>query len=74
MKGMHFPIHVILTSLKLYFLNNSSTRSISQFFMIKYNGFIIMQSSDYKFKLALNLLDFCFKKGANLLVQVSIVI
>ena len=34
MKGMHFPLHVILTALTLYFLNNSSTRAISQFLMI----------------------------------------
>lgn len=34
MKGMRFPLHVILTALTLYFLNNSSTRAISQFFMI----------------------------------------
>lgn len=34
MKGMHFPLHVILTTLTLYFLNNSSTRAISQFLMI----------------------------------------
>lgn len=34
MKGMRFPLHVILTSLTLYFLNNSSTRAISQFLMI----------------------------------------
>ena len=34
MKGMRFPLHVILTALTLYFLNNSSTRAISQFLMI----------------------------------------
>lgn len=34
MKGMHFPLHVILDELTLYFLNNSSTRDISQFLMI----------------------------------------
>ena len=34
MKGMRFPLHFILTSLTLYFLNNSSTRAISQFLMI----------------------------------------
>lgn len=34
MKGMRFPIHVILTALTLYFLNNSSTRDISQLFII----------------------------------------
>lgn len=33
-KGMHFLLHVILTALTLYFLNNSSTRAISQFLMI----------------------------------------
>ena len=33
MKGMRFPLHVILTTLTLYFLNNSSTRMISQFLM-----------------------------------------
>ena len=31
MKGMRFPLHVILTALTLYFLNNTSTRAISQF-------------------------------------------
>ena len=34
MKGMYFPLHVILTALTLYFLNNSSTRAIYQFLMI----------------------------------------
>lgn len=34
MKRMRFPLHVILTALTLYFLNNSSTRAISQFLMI----------------------------------------
>lgn len=34
MKGMRFPLHVILTALTLYFLNNSSTRIISQSLMI----------------------------------------
>ncbi|USS00673.1 IS6 family transposase [Clostridium septicum] len=34
MKGMRFPLHVILTALTLYFLNNSSTRAISQLLMI----------------------------------------
>lgn len=34
MKEMRFPLHVILTALTLYFLNNSSTRAISQFLMI----------------------------------------
>lgn len=34
MKGMRFPLHIILTALTLYFLNNSSTRSISQFLLI----------------------------------------
>ena len=34
MKGMRFPLHVILTTLTLYFLNNSLTRAISQFLMI----------------------------------------
>jgi DNA-directed RNA polymerase subunit RPC12/RpoP len=37
MKGMRFPLHVILTALTLYFLNNSSTRSISQFLMMNSN-------------------------------------
>lgn len=31
MKGMRFPLHIILTALTLYFLNNFSTRAISQF-------------------------------------------
>ena len=31
MKGMRFPLHVILTALTLYFLNNTSTRAISHF-------------------------------------------
>ena len=31
MKGMRFPLHVILTALTLYFLNNTSTRAIAQF-------------------------------------------
>lgn len=34
MKGMRFPLHVILTALTLYFLNNSSTRAISHFLLI----------------------------------------
>lgn len=34
MKGMRFPLHIILAALTLYFLNNSSTRAISQFLMI----------------------------------------
>lgn len=34
MKGMCFPLHVILTALTLYFLNNLSTRAISQLLMI----------------------------------------
>lgn len=31
MKGMRFHLHVILTALTLYFLNNTSIRSISHF-------------------------------------------
>lgn len=34
MKGMRFPLNTILTALSLYFLNNSSTRMISQFLSI----------------------------------------
>lgn len=34
MKGIRFPLHVILTALTLYFSNNSSTTAISQFLMI----------------------------------------
>lgn len=34
MKGIRFPLHVILTALTLYFFNNSSTRAISQFLII----------------------------------------
>ena len=30
MKGMRFPLHVILTALTLYFLNNTSTRATAQ--------------------------------------------
>lgn len=37
MKGMRFSLNVILTALTLYFLNNSSTRSISHFLMINSN-------------------------------------
>ena len=37
MKGIRFPLHIILTALTLYFLNNSSTRSISQFLMLTHN-------------------------------------
>ena len=31
MKGMRFPLHIILTALTLYFLNNRSTQAISHF-------------------------------------------
>ena len=34
MKGILFPIHTILTALTLYFLNNTSTRIISQFLKV----------------------------------------
>lgn len=37
LKGMRFPFHVVITALTLYFLNNSSTRSISDFFMATSN-------------------------------------
>ncbi|MGM8309572.1 IS6 family transposase, partial (plasmid) [Clostridium perfringens] len=37
MKGMCFPLHTILTALTLYFLNNTSTRSIAQFKKTTYN-------------------------------------
>ena len=37
MKGMRFPLHTILTALTLYFLNNSSTRTISQFLFVTSN-------------------------------------
>lgn len=33
MKGIRFPLHIIITALTLYFLNNSSTRAISQFLL-----------------------------------------
>ena len=36
-KRMRFPMFVIITALNLYFLNNSSTRKISQFLYITYN-------------------------------------
>lgn len=34
---MRFPLHTILTALTLYFLNNSSTRAISQFLLVSCN-------------------------------------
>ncbi len=34
MKGMIFSLNTILTALTLYFLNNSSTRAISQFYWL----------------------------------------
>lgn len=37
MKGMRFSLHIILTALTLYFLNNSSTRAISQFLLATAN-------------------------------------
>ena len=37
MKGMRFPLHTMLTALTLYFLNNTSTRAIAQFFKITSN-------------------------------------
>ena len=37
MKGMRFPLQIILNALTLYFLNNSSTRSIAQFFKVAFN-------------------------------------
>ncbi|RXI80460.1 IS6 family transposase, partial [Clostridium perfringens] len=37
MKGMRFPLHTILTALTLYFLNNTSTRAISQFLKVTSN-------------------------------------
>lgn len=36
-KGMRFSLHTILTALTLYFLNNSSTRAISQFLLVSSN-------------------------------------
>lgn len=36
-KRMRFPMFVIITALNLFFLNNSSTRKISQFLLITYN-------------------------------------
>lgn len=37
MKGMRFSLNTILTALTLYFLNNSSTRAISQFLLVTSN-------------------------------------
>ena len=37
MKGMRFPLQVIITALTLYYLNNTSTRAISQFLMNTFN-------------------------------------
>jgi len=37
MKGMRFSLNTILTALTLYFLNNSSTRAISQFLLVTQN-------------------------------------
>ena len=37
MKGMRFPLQVIITALTLYYLNNTSTRAISQFLMTTFN-------------------------------------
>jgi hypothetical protein len=34
MKAMRFPLHVLFTALTLYFLNNSSPITISQFLMV----------------------------------------
>lgn len=36
-KGMRHSLHTILTALTLYFLNNSSTRAISQFLLVSSN-------------------------------------
>ncbi|AEB74793.1 ISCb1g3, transposase [Clostridium botulinum BKT015925] len=36
-KGMRFPIHIILMALDLYFLNESSTRRISQYLFRTFN-------------------------------------
>lgn len=37
MKGMRFPLQIIITALTLYYLNNTSTRAISQFLMSTFN-------------------------------------
>ena len=37
MKGMRFPLQIIITALTLYYLNNTSTRAISQFLMNTFN-------------------------------------
>ena len=37
MKGMRFPLQIIITALTLYYLNNTSTRAISQFLMTTFN-------------------------------------
>lgn len=37
MKGMRFSLQIIITALILYYLNNTSTRAISQFLLSVFN-------------------------------------
>lgn len=37
MKGIRFPLHIIITALTLYYLNCTSTRAISQFILVTFN-------------------------------------
>ena len=58
MKGTIFPLHVILTALTLCFLNNSSTKAISQFLMINLGiklSYVIIASWTNKFIPFLNI-------------------
>ena len=53
MKGMRFPLHVILTALTLYFLNNISTRAISHFLLTTVNmkvSHVTITSQTHKFE------------------------
>lgn len=47
MKGIWFPLHTILITLTLYFLNNTSTRAISQFLRVTYQFHMLLSLASY---------------------------
>ncbi|WP_410745802.1 IS6 family transposase, partial [Clostridium neonatale] len=69
MKGMRFPLHIILTALTLYFLNNTSTRAIAHFLHTTANikvSHVTIASWAHKFAPFFNLKADSFKDQLNL--------
>lgn len=69
MKGMRFPLQVIITALTLYYLNNTSTRAISQFLNMIFNikvSHVTIANWSHKFAPFFKLKADSFKKDLNL--------